>query len=183
MMGIDWKEVEKLVKPSPSYKELVKRILEVLPYDFVRKHYDHNMKEAEEYATRLLGSDPKQRYGEYMEKLNRVFKQLDSLNVQSYSELVHLVDTREKLEEFHNRTKLAPKELIRVLRYLHSWVLPTKMYLRELIDKKNQTHNEYTTALRKNNIRFTLDILEKGGTKEAREKITKETGVPEHFLH
>lgn len=182
-MGIDWKEVGRLVKPSPSYEELIKRIREVLSYGFVKKYYNHNMKEAEEYSTRLLGCDPKQRYREFMERLSKVFKQLDSLNVQSYSELIHLVETKEKLEEFHNRTNLALNELIRVLKYLHSWVLPTKMYLRELIDKKSQTQNEYTTILGKNNIKFTLDILDKGSSKETREKIAIDTSIPEDFVH
>lgn len=182
-MPIDWKEVERLVKPSPSHEELTKKILEVLSYDFVKKFYRHNMKEAEEYATRLLGCDPRQRYGEYVEKLNRAFRQLDSLNVQNYYELVNLVETREKLEEFYDRANLGLNDLIRVLKYLHSWVLPTKMYLRELIDKTNQTQNEYTTTLRKNNIKFTLDILERGSTKEARERIARETSVPEDFLY
>jgi hypothetical protein len=181
-MTIDWKEVERLIKPSPSYEELTKKILEVLSYDFVKKFYRHNMKEAEEYATRLLGCDPKQRYGEYVEKLNRAFRQLDSLNVQDYSELVNLVETREKLEEFYERANLGLNDLIRVLRYLHSWVLPTKMYLRELIDKNNQTHKEYTTTLRENNIRFTLDILDKCRTKDGRGSIARETGVPEDFI-
>lgn len=69
-----------------------------------------------------------------MERLNKVFKQLDSLNVQNYSEFMHLIETREKLEEFHSKTNLALNEIICVLKYLHSWVFPTKMYLRELID-------------------------------------------------
>ena len=56
------------------------------------------------------------------------------------------------------------------------------MYLRELIDKKNQTHLDYITTLRKNKIRFTLDILEKGRTIKERKKMTEETGVPRNFL-
>ena len=42
---------------------------------------------------------------------------------------------------------------------------------------------EYVTTLRENGIRFTLDILEKGRTKEGRQRIRKETGVPEDFIY
>jgi hypothetical protein len=40
-VGIDWKEVEKLLRPVPSYEELIKRLNEVLSYNFTRKTYNH----------------------------------------------------------------------------------------------------------------------------------------------
>ena len=73
--------------------------------------------------------------------------------------------------------------MIRVLKYLLFWVLPTKMYLRELIDKKNSTHLQYATVLREAGIRFTLDILEKARTPIEREKIARETGIPLDFVY
>ena len=135
-MGIDWKEVEKLLRPVPSYEELIKRLHEVLSYNFTRKTYNHNMLEAAEYAVKLLGNDPKQRYGEYLEKIKKILQQLNNLGVKSYSELIHLVKTREDVEAFCSRANLGLSELVRVLKYLLYWVLPSKMYLRELIDKK-----------------------------------------------
>jgi hypothetical protein len=51
-----------------------------------------------------------------------------------------------------------------------------------LIDKENHSQKEYITALRTNNIRFTLDVLEIGRTKEGRVKIAIKTGVPEDFI-
>lgn len=186
-MGIDWAEIERLVKPAPNYGTLVKRNLQILSYDFVRKYYNHSMNQAKNYTTRLLGDyaacmhAPK--YGEYMEKLNKVFKQLDSLGVKNYLEFMHHVKTKEKLEKFHSEAGLSVQEIIRTIKYLFYWILPSKKYLRELIDADNQKHLKFVTTLRENGLRFTLDILEKGRTKEGRQRIAKETGVPEDFIY
>jgi len=94
-MGIDWKKAEKLIRPVPSYEDLIKRLLVVVSYDFVTETYNHTMEEAKEYAASLLGSDPKKRYGEYLEKIEKVLNQLSNLNVKSYSEFIHKVRTRE----------------------------------------------------------------------------------------
>jgi hypothetical protein len=140
------------------------------------------MLEAAEYAVKLLGNDPKQRYGEYLEKIKKILQQLNNLGVKSYSELIHLVKTREDVEAFCSRANLGLSELVRVLKYLLYWVLPSKMYLRELIDKKNQTQLEYISTLRNHKVRFTLDLLEQGRTLEERRKIAEETGVPTEFI-
>ncbi len=182
-MGIDWEEIERLVKPAPNYRTLVKRNLEILSYDFVRKYYNHRMKQAENYTTRLLGDYPRPKYGEYMEKLIKVFKRLDSLGLKNYLEFMHHVETKEKFEEFYNEAGLSIREIIRAIKYLFFWVLPSKKYLRELIDADNQNYLEYVTTLREKSIRFTLDILEKGRTKEGRQRIARETGVPEYFIY
>lgn len=181
-MGIDWKQAGKLIKPVPSYEELIKRLLVIVSYDFVTETYNHTMEEAKEYAACLLGSDPRKRYGDYLEKLEKAFSQLDNLNVKSYSEFIHRVRSREEAEAFCSRANMALEELIRVLKFLLFWVLPTKMYLRELIDKKNQTQLKYVATMRENNIRFTLDLLEKGRTGGSREKIAEETGIPRDFI-
>lgn len=182
-MGIDWEEVERLVKPAPNYRTLVKRNLEILSYDFVRKYYNHSMKQAENYTTRLLGDYPRPKYGEYMKKLNKVFKQLDMLGVKNYLEFMHHVETKEKFEEFHSKAGLSMREIIRAIKYLFFWVLPSKKYLRDLIDANNQEHLEYVTTLRKKGLRFTLGILEKGRIKEGRQRIAEETDVPEDFIY
>lgn len=181
-MGVGWKEVERLIKPVPSYEVLIKRLLDTASYNFVQETYNHSMKKAREYAAKLLGSDPKHRYGEYLEKLDKALERLGSLNVESYWRFIQLVENRMKAERFCDRAKLGLDDLIRVLKYLLFWVLPTKMYLRELMDKKNPTHMQCAVILREGGIRFTLDILEKGRTSEGREKIARETGIPLDFI-
>jgi len=131
----------------------------------------------------MLGDYPRPKYGEYMKKLNKVFRQLDRFGVKNYLEFMHHMETKEKFEAFHNEAGLKIQDTIRALKYLFNWVLPSKKYLRELIDANNQKHLEYVTTLRKNGIRFTLDILEGGRTKMERQRIAAETGVPENFVY
>ncbi|MHA2244187.1 MAG: hypothetical protein ACXADY_04405 [Candidatus Hodarchaeales archaeon] len=57
-MEIDWYKLENLVKPSPNYDTLIKKILEILSYNFVKEYYNHNMKETKEHSIKLLGDDP-----------------------------------------------------------------------------------------------------------------------------
>lgn len=178
-MEIDWNIVKKVT--LWSYEDLMEKIVKVLSYNFIREHYNHDMIEAETYVVRLLGYDPK--YTKYLSKLTNIFRKLDGLKVENYTELVHQVENREKCEEFLKKTKLPFKDLISVLNYIFRWVLPFRnVYLRQLIDTSNETHKEYLKELTKLNIKFNLDILEQGRTRESREKISKKTGIPEAFI-
>lgn len=178
-MEIDWNAVKKMT--LWSYEDLIAKILKVLSYSFVQEHYNHNMIEAENYATRLLGYDP--RYAKYVSKWIEIFKKLHSLKVENYTELVHQVENREKCEEFLRKSKLPFKDLIAVLNYIFRWVLPFRnVYLRELTDTSSETHKKYIEELRKLNIKFNLDILEHGRNREGREKISRETGIPLTFI-
>jgi hypothetical protein len=182
-MGVDWDEVNRLVRPSPDYQTLIKRLLEVFSYEFVKSHYNHDIAAAEAYAARLLGGDPRGRYGEWLEILVGTFRHLDRLGVKDCLEFVHRVETRDKLDDFYELSGLALSEIIGVLKYLLNWVLPTRLYLRELVDKDNVQAVEYISILREGGIRFTLDILEKGRTKRGRGEISVATGVPEDFIY
>jgi len=177
-MEIDWNVVKKMT--LWSYEDLMKKILKVLSYNFIQEHYNHSMKEAENYATRLLRYDPK--YTEYISRLTDIFKNLDSLRVENYTELVRRVENREQCEDFLRKTKLPFKDFISVLNYVFRWVLPFSLYLRQLIDTSNEAHKEYIEELRNLGIRFNLDILEHGRTREGRERISEETGIPEAFI-
>jgi len=114
-MEIDWNVVKKMT--LWSYEDLLKKILKVLSYNFIQEHYNHSMKEAEDYATRLLRYDPK--YTEYISRLTDIFKNLDSLKVENYTELVR-------------RARGTPG-IIGYIRYLRTALLEIKR--RALMDK------------------------------------------------
>jgi len=84
------------------------------------------MRQAEIYTTRLLGDYPRPKYGEYMAKLNKVFKQLDRLRVKNYLEFMHRVETKEKFEEFYKGAGLSVQEIVRAIKYLFFWVFPQR---------------------------------------------------------
>src|SRR4030042_1765303 len=69
-----------------------------------------------------------------------------------------------------------------VLNHIFRWVFPHRLYLRELINTENESHKIYIKKLRNRRIRFNLDILENGRTREGREKLSKEKGIPESFI-
>ncbi|NPD87391.1 MAG: DUF4332 domain-containing protein [Asgard group archaeon] len=181
-MDIKWEEVEKLVKPTKNFETLIENILAVIQYNFVKDHYNLNMLEMQNYTTKLLGCDPKQRYQNYLENLNITYKKLETMKIKSISEFVSAVDTKEKFELFVKENEFSLEEIIRVLKYLFNWYYPTKSYLRELVEKEDKKHLEYIAILRKNGIRFTLDILDQGYTENMRSNLEKETGIPKAFI-
>ncbi len=182
-MKVDWVEVERLVKPSPNYEDIVNRLNQILNYAFVREHYNHNMKDAQAYATALIGGDPKQRYGEWLENLVHTFQMLNELRIEDYLDFITRIETREKFEVFFKGAKLTLNDIFSLLKYLLYWVLPSRVYLRELIEKDDSTALTYITTLRENGIRFTLDILEKGRTKRGRREIAENTKIPKDFIY
>jgi len=177
-MEPNWSEAKKVA--LWNYEELMEKMLKVLSYKFVQEHYNHSMKEAADYATRLFGYDAK--YAKKVGMLTEFFKKLDSLEVKNYVELARKTETKEKCREFLRKTRLPFEDLISTLNYIFRWVLPFNLYLRELIDPDDETQREYVEKLKKLGIRFNLDTLEQGRTVEGRKRISEEAGVPEIFL-
>jgi hypothetical protein len=181
-MELDWAELERLVKPSPNYADIPRRLLDVFAYDFVRKHYNHNMSEAQAYAARLLGSDPRRRYDAMLEEVAGIFQRLQGLGVSSTHEFILSVENPLKLEEFYKKTQFPLQSLIGVLHYLLYWVLPTRVYLRELVEPEDPQQLDHITTLRESGVRFNLDMLEMGCTHRFRDRLARITGVPEEFI-
>jgi hypothetical protein len=175
---IDWNLVKKMT--LWDYEELINEIAKVFAYSFIQEHYNHNMKEATSYLEELLGYDPK--HEKNLSRIANVFTILDGLKVDTYADLIKRIETREKCEDFLRRTKLPFEELLLVLNHIFRWVLPHRLYLRELIDTENECHKISIEKLRNHRIRFNLDILENGRTREGREKLFKDTGIPESFI-
>jgi hypothetical protein len=68
------------------------------------------------------------------------------------------------------------------LNYIFRWVLPHRLYLRELINIENEFHKDYVEELRMHGIRFNLDILEYVRTRVGSKKLWKETGIQKLFI-
>ncbi|MCX6653979.1 MAG: DUF4332 domain-containing protein [Candidatus Bathyarchaeota archaeon] len=175
---INWNLVKKMT--LWDYEELINEIGEVFSYSFIQENYNHNMKEATSYLEELLGYDPK--HEKYINRIANVFTILDGLNVDTYADLINRIETKEKCENFLRKTKLPFEELLLILNHIFHWVFPHRLYLRELIDTENECHKTYIEKLRYRRIRFNLDILENGRTREGREKLFKDTGIPESFI-
>ena len=177
-MEIDWSEVKRIT--LWSYEELIEKLLRVLSYEFVQKHYDHSMREAAEYVGRLLGYD--QKYYVKTNALTELFRKLDAVKIKNFEELLHEIENREKCEEFLGKTGLSFTKLICALNCIFRWILPFCLYLKELIDPNDEAQKGYLEELKKIGIRFNLDALERGRTEENRKRISRETAIPETFI-
>jgi len=177
-MQIDWTIIKK--KTLWNYEELIQKILDVMSYEFVSKHYEHNMKEARNYSAQLLGCH--QKYADYTKRLTEVFNNLENSGTHSYSDLIHQVKSREKCVEFLRKRKLPFENLVLVLNHIFRWILPHKLYLRELINIGDETEKHYVEVLRQRGVRFNLDLLERGWSEKGRKTLSQETGVPEDFI-
>jgi len=177
-MRIDWTIVKK--ETLWTYEELIQRILDVMSYETVSRHYNHSMKEAGNYAAKLFMNHPK--YIDYTEKLTQIFNKMESYGIHSYSDLMHQVESRESCAQLLRKTKLPFKDLVLVLNHIFRWVLPHKLYLRELIDTKDETEKHHVGILRQRGIRFNLDILEHGWSQIGRKTLSQQARIPEDFI-
>ena len=178
-MGIDWNKVKEWT--LWHYDDLIKRMSKVFEYTFVQEHYNHNMKEAEIYATGLLTfGDGK--YKEYLEKITTSLRYFDRVGIHNYIELIESIGTKEQCEDFLFRTKIPFRELIRFINYMFRWVLPFNAPVRELLDIGNEIQLGYARKLKEQGIKNNLDVLEHGRTQAARAAISIQTGIPEAFL-
>ena len=110
------------------------------------------------------------------------FKSLNDLGVETYTDFISKVENKEKCENFLRKTQLPFEDLIFTLNNIFRWVLPHSLYLRELIDRENESYKNHVEELRIHGIRFNLDLLEYGSTRNCREKLSKETGIQERFI-
>ena len=175
---IDWNLVKKTT--LWDYEELIEKMSGTFSYAFVQECYNHTMKEAADYVKRLLGYD--QKHEKHVSRMISVFNTLDGLKTKNYSNLISRVESKEKCEDFLRKTQLPFDDLICALNHIFRWVLPHNVYLRELIDTENEPQKNHIEGLRRHRIRFNLDVLEYGRTREDREKLSKETGIPRSFI-
>ncbi len=175
---IDWKLVKKMT--LWDYEELIKKMTEILSYTFIQEHYNHKTKEATNYSKKLLGYDPK--HEKHVSRIANTFTILEALKVDTYEDLIHRIEDKEKCEDFLRKTKLPFEDLIFVLNHIFHWVFPHRLYLRELIDTENGCRKIGIEKLRNRGIRFNYDVLENGGTRIGREKLSKDTGIPESVI-
>jgi hypothetical protein len=179
MMSIDWKKVKK--QTLWSYEDLIHKLRSVLAYDFVRKYYNHSMKQAQEYALKIQRGYLQNR-GEKTAWINSLvssFAALEARRVGTYSTLVNRVATREDCLAFLQHTDFDFDQLIQTLSYLLRWVLPFKTSLREVVGGDDSEDAIYLDALREQMVRSNLDLLEVGRTKPGRIRLSRTAGIPE----
>jgi len=133
---------------APDWSPLersIKNIIQSFSYDFVKEHYNHNMREAEEYVGNVL-KDPK--YEKYAQSLAESFRKLGSVGVADYADLLNKIRSKEERMRILEKTGMKPENLVSTLNYIYNWVLPRAHYLTQFIDNGNEAHKRYIMDLR-----------------------------------
>ena len=177
-MTIDPAQLKKDLFPIPSYSDLIKRLQVPLSYSFVRKAYPHTMQEAQVFAQRLLGDDPRQRYGAWLVYLQKTFNTLGAAGVKDYQDLVGRLGTEADLEAFAQNLGVPTGEIVGVLKYLLYWVLPGRKDLNQLILATDTPRKANNAILKKHGVRSNLDLLEQGNSPAGRQALAARTGLP-----
>jgi Domain of unknown function (DUF4332) len=181
-MNIDWNEVKK--QTLWSYEDLIKKLQDVLAYDFVQEHYDHTMRQAQGYAKKIRRGylqDQGDKTG-YVDNIAANLAKLETLQVGTYSGFICQVASRERCMAFLEQTDLDFEQLVQTLNYLFRWVLPFKAPLREFVDADSVTSTTYLEILKKQRIRSNLDLLEAGRAAAGRVQLSNSTGISMAFL-
>lgn len=161
---------------------IAREVREVYAYSFARQIYNLNMAEAARRADLILSSDPRKRYGKYRDQIVSIFTCLNQAGIRDCRELAAEADTPEHLAILSKRTAVSEGDIVAALWFWRNWVLPGKKYLRELVEKDDSIMLKNLTVLREHGIKFNLDLLERGRTKENRQSIARETGLPEEVI-
>jgi len=181
-MTIDPVQLKKDLSPVPSYSDLISRLKLSLSYSFVRKAYPHTMQEAQVYASRLLGDDPKQRYGAMLAFLQKTFDKLGAAGVKDYEDFISRLGSEAELEAFAKKQDVPTGDIIGVLKYLLYWVLPAKKALNQLVIPTDTQKIANNAILREHGIRLNLDLLEKGSAPAGRKNMAAQTGLSLEFI-
>jgi hypothetical protein len=181
-MALDPVQLKKDLYPIPNYADLIKRLKVSLSYSFALKAYPHTMLDAQDYARRLLGDDPKQRYGGWLVSLQKTFKALGAAGIKDYQELVSRAGSETELEALAQKLDIPTGEIVGVLKYLLYWVLPDRKELNRLILPTDADKKARNAILRGHGIRSNLDLLEKGSSLASRKELSAQTGLPLEFI-
>jgi len=177
---IDWDEVKK--KTLWHYEDLIEKMLSILDYGFVQKHYNHTMDEAAAFSECIRhGYQHNGREAAFIDEITKHFRILNGLDIQNYEAFVRQIDTRAKCEVFLEKTGIDFEALIQILNYLFRWVLPFNCPVKELVEADDNVI-AYLEILKKDRIRSNLDVLEKCNTKGNRVQLARDTGIAETFI-
>ena len=180
-MKIDWDQVKK--KTLWHYEDLIEKMLNVLDYSFVQKHYNHTIDEAVAFSERIRhGYRQNGQEAAFIGEITEQFRTLSGLDIRNYQDLVRQIDTRVKCEAFLQKTGVRFEALIQILNYLFRWVLPFKCPVKELVEADDNVGTAYLETLKKYKIRSNLDVLENCNSRGSRANLARETGIAETFI-
>ncbi len=177
---VNWTDLDRQLNPSFLVK--VNDLKGSLSYAWVREAYDHGIPAATAFAEALLGCDPKQRYGGWLQSLVATLRALEAIGVTGYADLVERTGTREGVEALLPRAGVPQGDLGGLVYYLRHWVIPSQRPLRTFIDPDDVEAKERVRRLKVAGLYDNLQLLERGRVPAGRARIAAELGIPEPFV-
>lgn len=163
------------------YEDLIKKLNVVMAYPVIWQAYNHDMKQAADFALRLF-PDKNIATGEFPASVLHTFEHLQSIGISNWGNLLSKVTTKAECLEFATTHNLNFEEFINVLNYLLRWAFPFQTASRELLTHESPQEMLYYGILKKYKLMNSFDILEQGYTKARRSALAKFTGLPQEFV-
>jgi hypothetical protein len=180
-MSINWDEVQKVLVPIKDYEDLCHRLRESFEYPFVRHAFNFTMPELADYSEKLLGSDARGRYTDYLSQLTGIFSALHQAGVENVINLKSCVETREKLENFVKQSRVNALNIVTTMKYLIYWFIPGEKYLSGLV-QADPGISQAIKALGGLGVRTNLELLQQGITAEGRRLLADISGLPKQVI-
>jgi hypothetical protein len=176
-MPVNWDELQKELFPIKSYEDLFGRLQNSCSYAFVRDYFNFSIPELASYTEKLLGGDSRQRYTEYLARLNKIINQLDQACVKDILDLQERTASRQLLESFIQQSGVLAVDITSLLKFLVYWLIPGEKYLSGLVRDDPQV-SAAIQLLAAVGIRTNLQLLEKGLSRDGRRSLRETSGLP-----
>ncbi len=176
-MGVDWSEVKKTT--LWTYEELMEKLTNALSYDFVSQYYDRKISKVRQFLQALLDRKDN-KHATYLNSVLATLRDIEVFGVGTISGLLEFIPTREQLEHFIHTSIIEFHDMVRLLNCLLRWILPFSRPIAEFIRKGERIESEYLSILRKQGVRFNLDMLEQYRQKCSRDELGEE--VPSLYV-
>ncbi len=148
-----------------------------IQYGFVREGWDKSIAEIAALERFVVGdydlvSTP------ITQKDRDVLYRISKTGAERLMQFLDMVDTLEKAKKFCDTAGITADELKSLLRKIHRY-LPFGAQMRQLVAKDDTEFQGYVDKLLPVKLGHSLALLEIGRTRKGRQKISKDTGIPE----
>ena len=180
-MPLNWDEIQQTLSPIKSYADLIQRLQESFSYPLVQQSFNLSLPQLSDYTRQMLGGDSRQRYTEYLSRLESALSLLAQAGVTDILDLLSRSSTPDTLQGFVEQSGVDAVQVVVVLKYLLYWVIPGEKYLSGLV-QNDPALRQAIQALGGVGVRSNLQLLQQGHTQAGRRALAESSGLPEQVV-
>lgn len=149
-------------------------------YSFVRQHWDREIEDLS--STKILKAEMYDPVAVRLDVADRaVFKRVRDADITRLMAFLDLVATQKAAEELCQKMGIAPDHLMELLQKIYKY-LPQGVQMRQLVAPDDPVLQDCVNRLIVHKLGHSLALLEVGRTRQGRNQLVKETGIPEEIL-